>query len=996
MDTQIRFITTPTADSPGTTLVVLTPKKHYVFGQQSEGTQRALTQMGQRMTKVEDFFITGKMDWKNMGGTIGMLLTLADATASSFENSMEVYRKKLESNGGAAIPKPTRTTLNMYGPPNLKHMLGTCRRFIFRKGMPIRATEFSHAAPTQENNGDFPPTWKDEQLQVWALSVAPSEAPLDAEQEAALASRMADFEATENHFEDHQAPQNETPEERESRYDRIRTTVLKHMFDSHWSFDTLVERHISEVEMPTVMYIRDPATHQLDKYRGPLPGSGAPLPDIKVLTRTPWPAALVQSLPPSRPFENAVSYIIRTHPARGKFDTKRAKELGVAAGPDWGKLATGNSVTSSKGETITPDMVLGPDKPGQGVAILDVPSLGHLETLIRREEFNSLAVMDGIQACIWILGPGLSTHPILRSFTERFGKLKHVIASSDTSPNRLTFDSVAAQTTRLGQIDGERYHTPYHDNTPLSQATISGGSSQEAALPPNTIMAERGLQFRLMPKFEMGSEFIPALLDISKVQEETAPEIIELAKSAHDDIEQDKDALETWRHLLSRAETEVITLGTGSALPSKYRNVSATLVRVPGVGNYLFDCGENTLGQLQRVFTPEEMLEVIRNLRMIWISHLHADHHLGTASVIKTWYKVVHNSVPLPTPASLDSIQSNPSDYGLAVISHFGMQSWLKEYSAVEDFGYSRILPLVIDPVEPRTSSGSTLTLYSNKKLPPSRYKPDLGVTDIQACAVSHCFGAMAVSLTFPHKSSSSSRSASATAPLKISYSGDCRPSATFPLIGRDSTVLIHEATFDDELKGDAIAKKHSTTSEALGVGAQMGAKAVVLTHFSQRYQKIPVLQTVEGVEEEKKDEAEVEAEATVDDVSMEDAEDPTQTNPDIQPRPTPAAPKLPHQSSSSAPNENVIKVRSKDMKVAIAFDYMRVRIGDIAKLEKFNPALSKLLADDEEKEVGGAQGDGQGQGEGEGEVNANGKKTSPGGWGEGGNKKKKKSRRNN
>ena len=39
----------------------------------------------------------------------------------------------------------------------------------------------------------------------------------------------------------------------------------------------------------------------------------------------------------------------------------------------------------------------------------------------------------------------------------------------------------------------------------------------------------------------------------------------------------------------------------------------------------------------------------------------------------------------------------------------------------------------------------------------------------------------------------------------------------------------------------EAIAKKHSTTGEAIDVGMRMGAHRVLLTHFSQRYPKIPV-----------------------------------------------------------------------------------------------------------------------------------------------------------
>ncbi|TGO91994.1 hypothetical protein BPOR_0013g00250 [Botrytis porri] len=86
------------------------------------------------------------------------------------------------------------------------------------------------------------------------------------------------------------------------------------------------------------------------------------------------------------------------------------------------------------------------------------------------------------------------------------------------------------------------------------------------------------------------------------------------------------------------------------------------------------------------------------------------------------------------------------------------------------------------------------------------------GLSSIEACQVSHCHGALAVALNFPNG-------------FKVAYSGDCRPSQDFVRIGKGATLLIHEATFDDELQGDAIAKKHSTTSEAMNIGKGMGAR---------------------------------------------------------------------------------------------------------------------------------------------------------------------------
>ena len=43
--------------------------------------------------------------------------------------------------------------------------------------------------------------------------------------------------------------------------------------------------------------------------------------------------------------------------------------------------------------------------------------------------------------------------------------------------------------------------------------------------------------------------------------------------------------------------------------------------------------------------------------------------------------------------------------------------------------------------------------------------------------------------------------------------------------------------------------KKHSTVGEALEIGKNMRAKAVVLTHFSQRYPKLPQLKKIEATQ---------------------------------------------------------------------------------------------------------------------------------------------------
>ena len=50
-------------------------------------------------------------------------------------------------------------------------------------------------------------------------------------------------------------------------------------------------------------------------------------------------------------------------------------------------------------------------------------------------------------------------------------------------------------------------------------------------------------------------------------------------------------------------------------------------------------------------------------------------------------------------------------------------------------------------------------------------------------------------------------------------YSGDTRPCDNLVKAGQNATLLIHEATLEDSMKAEAIAKRHSTTEEAVEIG---------------------------------------------------------------------------------------------------------------------------------------------------------------------------------
>ena len=1010
MRSYVQFVTTPTVDTPGTTLLLHFDQKRYLLGNVAEGTQRATVERGMKLLKVTDIFLTGPIRWSTTGGLIGMILTLADITQSAKLSAMAAETVKAAAkaekerrSADAQQPgtgkegvepvtgEPSRhvkvedeATLTVHGARNLAHLLATSRRFVLRKGMPLRVHEIGedevHERPqeqprpakrssrnelqdvrgTDEDSISAPrnvclPTWKDENIMVWAMSISPHEfrgSPSAHNTRRSSRKRSYSEAETGDLLASGVEPTlDESPTERRERENQMRKAVVSEMFDSSWRLDTLVEMPLSKVSLPATVFVRDPETKQIQRYVGPLPSqetdgnARALVPDIQVLVRQPWPAALIESLPSTSPSEQSVCYIIKNHPQRGKFLPDQALALKVQKGFKWSALAKGNNVEAADGKIVTPDMVIARGKIGGGIAVVELPSTAYVRNLINRQEWRIEEVMAGVGVIVWILGPGVSQDEDLTNFMKSMSHLRHLISSPDDCPNYLAFESAATSAIQWHQLDPERFSIPVFNNDPplVSKSSLTTTDRENQAMFAN---AERGMVVQLEPSMEVQKTSVP-FLDTSSVQKEMPRDVLRLAEDARKlwNSPDMKNKLEAKQTDLPGKDAEIITLGTGSMVPSKHRNVSATLLRVPGHGSYLFDCGENTLGQLRRMFSPEELAEILRDLKAIWISHLHADHHLGTVSVIKAWYEEVwgskssHGIARFPNRPSMDLAELLRAGNQLLVISDHGMIKWLEEYAGVEDYGYAKIVPLSVIPVDLSRGGPMSTKLQWNKDTrigfgAPDEKKPvnealkqTTGLVSIQAARVSHCHGAYAVSYTFSDG-------------FKFSYSGDCRPSRAFGLIGRGSTVLVHEATFDDELRGDALAKKHSCTSEALAVGIDMGARRVILTHFSQRYQKIPVMDGVEGIEpvlDEEEAESRTDEAATTETTMAKDLDGVATGGP--------AAGTT--QGTVEEGKGGVVKIRpssSSDMKVGVAFDYMRVKVGEIAYLEHLTPALLKLF----------------------------------------------------
>lgn len=986
----VQVITAPSADTPGGCVVLHFDNRRYFFGRVAEGTQRNMVQRKVSLAKVRDIFLSGSIAWDATGGLLGMILTLADLHAASAADHEQNRRARPNKRFEPPMPQ-----LNIHGGKNLVHLLATARRFILRKALPVQPRELSRD-PRADEAKRSEPDYEDENIRVWSVVAwaQPPEAPRNALVDELLRS------SSENPPKKRKL----SPISDEDADQSVRESVVRDMFSSKWNLDTLHEVRLADVRQPAKIFVRSAQGH-IEPYEGP---TAFEAPDTKVLVRNPWPASQLEHLPPTTPSTQSMSYIVKCHARRGKFDPTAAERLGVAK-RDRKVLAGGNNVTTEQGRVVTPDMVVGPSVKGHGFAVMDIPSVELLEPSLARHEWANEEIMDCIDTMYWILSDSVSFEgKAIQAFIEKHSSIKHIVLGRQLCPNLLALESPSAQLLKMHTIDKDRFPLPQFHNRPAKGAPNNLRSLIETG--------HVGHKWQLAPTpLEQVDSIVPHM-DTKKAiwqLQKYAPKAVALAKAARRTASDPKFRAdeERSRQTLPRPDTQIIPLGTGSAMPSKYRNVSATLIRVPGWGSYLLDCGENTLGQLRRSFGYIEADNILRDLRAIYVSHAHADHHLGTVSVMAQWHRITK-----AVPADANN--------KLAIIAPSRYQDFIRESFDIEPVDPQRIVQIALHPrddMNQDSEPGPIRPIPGRRAVPgfPRGFDPaTLRLPYIQACFVDHCFEATAIILTFPPENADAAdaeveetntdadaetvpvdttdveanteaavtdvaeyTTASVTADtpadidtttletntdadtntvtdtlipdtlsetnpqaspephlgpgntsssLRIAYSGDCRPSPRFAHYARGAHLLIHECTFEDELSGDALAKKHSTLSEALDIGRQMGARRILLTHFSQRYPKLP----------------------TFDKAALSPVPSPATSTRGFGGKQVPVLVDAVDSAAGVEIDAEITGEAGKDVEVLFAFDMMRVKLGDFKTAQLYLPALRELLAQTAEVEA--------------------------------------------
>ncbi len=273
--------------------------------------------------------------------------------------------------------------------------------------------------------------------------------------------------------------------------------------------------------------------------------------------------------------------------------------------------------------------------------------------------------------------------------------------------------------------------------------------------------------------------------------------------------------------------TVITPLGTGSAIPTRGRHLSACALERAG-RVLLFDCGEGTQFQLLRAGVKRSRIEAI------FITHLHGDHFYGLPGVLTT-AALLDRSAPLTIvgPAGIaEALQSLP---GLK-------RDWLPfevEYVELEEgFEHAVVYDTDAFTVEARPIRHRVFCAGFRFET-----KPRPGRVDAERARALGLAGpdigrlVRGESVTVGERTVQPSEIVGPARPgVAFAYCLDTMPCDGARRLAAHADLVLHEATFTEALAERAVETGHSTARQAAEIARDAGARRLLLTHFSARY----------------------------------------------------------------------------------------------------------------------------------------------------------------
>uniref|UniRef100_A0A670YQ75 Zinc phosphodiesterase ELAC protein 2 n=1 Tax=Pseudonaja textilis TaxID=8673 RepID=A0A670YQ75_PSETE len=496
-----------------------------------------------------------------------------------------------------------------------------------------------------------------------------------------------------------------------------------------------------------------------------------------------------------------VQQVPLVHPKKGTFLVSKAKELGLPIGnaaiaPIITAVKNGENIVF-EGKEILAEELCTPPEPSVVFIVLECPHEGFIDavcensTLLRYQQDNP---ENSVALIVHITPDSVLKDSRYKQWLESFGEnTQHLILNENCkSIHHLHSYRIQSQ---LNYIHPKIF--PLLKNHHPSK-------EEEAEFSVPVTQGECLLKYQLRPKREWQKDALfnynPAEYVVEALQ---LPDFQDSVQTCHESLSVKPATSET-----RNCYPEVVFLGTGSAVPMKIRNVSSTLVNISPTQSVLLDCGEGTFGQLCRHY-GDEIDKMLCNIAAIFVSHIHADHHTGLLNILLQRHRAL--------------VSQGESHNPLLLVAPTILWTWLRQYhdNCQEILGHIKMIPA-------QFLKENANVFKPNAKVYIESLMEKCDFREFQTCEVRHCKNAFGCSMV--HKSG-----------WKVVYSGDTMPCAALVDMGKDASLLIHEATLEDGMEEEAIEKTHSTTSQAVEVGMRMNAKFIMLNHFSQRYAKIPL-----------------------------------------------------------------------------------------------------------------------------------------------------------
>jgi len=225
---------------------------------------------------------------------------------------------------------------------------------------------------------------------------------------------------------------------------------------------------------------------------------------------------------------------------------------------------------------------------------------------------------------------------------------------------------------------------------------------------------------------------------------------------------------------------KITFLGTAGSIISKERTYPSILIE----DNLLLDCGEGTTQKLLN-------LEIIENIKVICITHLHNDHFMGIFSLL--WYYWI-----------------NEREESLIIIGPPKIEETI-----------NKILDLTNTPERMKSFH---INFYALKNTDKTQTIKKHNYT-INAIKVNHLENSYAYRIEIIGIKDKS-----------VCYTGDTKPNEGYINLFQNCDLLIHETTFPDEFQELAHQLYHSTPSDIAEIAIKIRCDKVALVHISPSF----------------------------------------------------------------------------------------------------------------------------------------------------------------